>query len=84
MSSFNQTTSAWKSFTVINFGVAAVMMAGGIWFMDATFTAKGFYAMAALMLVSSTVMLTKTVRDEAEEERERARRHEERDAARSA
>jgi hypothetical protein len=50
--------------------------------MDATFTAKGFYAMAALMLVSSTVMRTKTVRDEAEEERERARRIEEPNAHR--
>jgi hypothetical protein len=59
-------------------------MAGGIWFMDATFTAKGFYAMAALMLVRSTVMLTKTIRDEAEADPQRQRRIEDRDAARTA
>jgi len=77
------TTSAWKTFTMINFAVAAVMMAGGIWFMQASFTAKGFYAMATLMLVSSTVMLTKTVRDEAEASAEHQRRIEARDAART-
>ena len=82
MSTSTLTTSAWKTFTMINFGVAAIMMAGGIWFMEATFTAKGFYAMAALMLVSSTVMLTKTIRDDAEADSERQRRIEERDAAR--
>ena len=62
---------------MVNFAVATLMMAGGIWFMQASFTAKGFYAMAALMLVSSTVMLTKTVRDEAEADVERQRRAEE-------
>ena len=83
MSTSTPTTSAWKTFTMINFAVAAVMMAGGIWFMQASFTAKGFYAMAALMLVSSTVMLTKTVRDEAEADAQRQRRTEDRDAART-
>ena len=84
MSTSTPTTSAWKTFTMINFAVAAVMMAGGIWFMQASFTAKGFYAMAALMLVSSTVMLTKTIRDEAEADAQRQRRFEGRDAARTA
>ena len=74
MSTSTPTTSAWKTFTMINFAVATVMMAGGIWFMQASFTAKGFYAMAALMLVSSTVMLTKTVRDEAEADAQQQRR----------
>jgi hypothetical protein len=83
MSTSTPTTSAWKMFTMINFAVAAVMMAGGIWFMQASFTAKGFYAMAALMLVSSTVMLTKTVRDEAEADAQRQHRIEGQDAART-
>ena len=46
-------SSAWTMFTYLNFVVAAVMMAGGIYFLEASFAAKGFYAMAALMLVSS-------------------------------
>lgn len=62
-------TPAWTAFTYINFAVAAMMMAGGIWFMEATFTAKGFYAMAALMLVSSTIILTKSLRDNEEAQR---------------
>ena len=39
------------------------MMAGGIFFMDATFAAKGFYAMAAIMLVHTSITITKTLRD---------------------
>ena len=39
------------------------MMAGGVYFMEASFAAKGFYAMAALMLVHTTVSVTKTMRD---------------------
>jgi len=62
-------SSAWTAFTYINFAVASLMMGGGIWFMEASFTAKGFYAMAALMLVSSTIILTKSLRDNEEAQR---------------
>ena len=62
-------SSAWTMFTYLNFGVAAVMMAGGIYFLEATFAAKGFYAMAALMLVSSTAAITKSIRDAEESQR---------------
>lgn len=56
-------SAAWNMFTYLNFGVAAVMMAGGIYFLEASFAAKGFYAMAALMLVSSTAAISKSIRD---------------------
>ena len=62
-------SASWMMFTYFNFGVAAVMMAGGIYFMEASFAAKGFYAMAALMLVSSTVAITKSIRDTEESQR---------------
>ena len=65
----NKPSSAWTMFTYLNFGVAAVMMGGGIYFMEASFAAKGFYAMAALMLVSSTVGITKAIRDKEEADR---------------
>jgi hypothetical protein len=42
------------------------MMAGGIYFMEAGFAAKGFYAMSALMLVHTTVSISKTLRDDQE------------------
>ncbi|GLS87091.1 hypothetical protein GCM10010873_20650 [Cypionkella aquatica] len=65
----NKPSSAWTMFTYLNFVVAAVMMGGGIFFMEATFAAKGFYAMAALMLVSSTAAITKSIRDAEESQR---------------
>ena len=62
-------SSAWTMCTYLNFGVAAVMMAGGIYILEASFAAKGFYAMAALMLVSSTAAITKSIRDAEESQR---------------
>jgi hypothetical protein len=41
-------------------------MAGGIYFLEASFAAKGFYAMAALMLVHTAISVTKTLRDKEE------------------
>ncbi len=64
-----RTSQAFNMFSYVNFVVAAAMMAGGIYFMEASFSAKGFYAMAALMLVSSTVGVTKALRDKEEGDR---------------
>ena len=67
MSDYPPTHSqAWTLFTMASFAVAAVMTAIGIWSMEASFAAKGFYAMAAIMLVHTTVTLTKTLRDREE------------------
>ncbi len=62
-------TAAWNMFTILSFIVAASMMAGGIYFLEASFSAKGFYAMSALMLVHTTVSITKTLRDTEEAQR---------------
>jgi len=59
-------TPFFTAFTFISFGIAAAMMAGGIYFLEASFSAKGFYAMSAIMLVHTTVSLSKTLRDQAE------------------
>ncbi|MEM8651974.1 MAG: YiaA/YiaB family inner membrane protein [Pseudomonadota bacterium] len=64
----NKHSSAWQNFTALSFGIAAIMMAGGIYFLEASFAAKGFYAMASIMLVHTTVTLTKTLRDKQESE----------------
>ncbi len=64
-----KTSAAFTMFNYLNFVVAGSMMAGGIYFLEASFAAKGFYAMAALMLVSATVGITKAVRDEEESKR---------------
>jgi len=60
---------AWNQFNLVSFVIAAVMMAGGIFFMDAGFAAKGFYAMSALMLVHTSISATKTLRDNQEAKR---------------
>ena len=62
-------SNAWKMFTMVSFGIATAMMAGGIYFMDASFAAKGFYAMAAIMLVHTSIAVTKMLRDSEEAER---------------
>ncbi len=62
-------SSNWVNFTIVSFVVAAAMMAGGIFFMDAGFAAKGFYAMAAIMLVHTSITITKTLRDNDENKR---------------
>jgi hypothetical protein len=62
-------SDAWKMFTIIAFAIAAAMQAGGIFFLDATFAAKGFYAMSAIMLVHTSITITKTLRDAEESKR---------------
>lgn len=60
---------AWKLFTIASFVIAACMMAGGIYNLDASFAAKGFYAMAAIMLVHTSITITKAIRDAEEADR---------------
>ena len=62
-------SDAWRTFTIGSFILAASMMAGGIYFLEASFAAKGFYAMSAIMLVHTSVGATKTIRDKHESER---------------
>ena len=62
-------SNAWKIFTITSFVVAAAMMAGGIYNLDASFAAKGFYAMSAIMLVHTSITITKTLRDAEEANR---------------
>ncbi len=57
---------AWTLFTIGSFVLAAAMMAGGIYFLEASFAAKGFYAMSAIMLVHTAISITKTLRDNEE------------------
>ncbi len=64
-----KSSSAWNAFTYVNFAIAVVMMAGGIWSLEASFSAKGYYAMAALMLVYSTAGISKALRDTEESDR---------------
>lgn len=59
-------SQSWIAFTGASFAVAALMMGLGIYNLEASFSAKGFYTMAAIMLVHTAVTLTKTMRDREE------------------
>lgn len=59
-------STGWTNFTIASFVIAAGMMGGGIFFMEAGFATKGFYAMAAIMLVQTSITITKTLRDNEE------------------
>nr|WP_319388378.1 YiaA/YiaB family inner membrane protein [uncultured Cohaesibacter sp.] len=56
-------SESWHIVTMASFAIA--MMAGGIDFLEASVSAKGFYAMAAIMLVHTSITLTKTLSEAA-------------------
>ena len=65
-----QSTSAgWLFFVKASFGIAILAIAAGIVFVPASFLVKGYFALSALFLVSSTITLSKSIRDEHEASR---------------
>jgi hypothetical protein len=67
--SFQKHSSTWVSFSYLSFGTAAFMLALGIYMMPLDLWWKGYLAMGILMLVQTTVNVTKTIRDNAESEK---------------
>ncbi|APO79467.1 YiaAB two helix domain-containing protein (plasmid) [Rhizobium etli 8C-3] len=67
--SFQKHSSSWVSFSYISFGTAAFMLAAGLYMMPLDLWGKGYLAMGILMLVQTTVNITKTLRDNAESEK---------------
>ena len=64
--SFQKHSSSWVSFSYISFGSAAFMLALGLYMMPLDLWGKGYLVMGILMLVQTTVNVTKTIRDNAE------------------
>ena len=62
-------SSSWVFFVKTTFAIALAAMAAFIFFMDASLLVKGYLALNSLFLVSSTIMLSKTLRDEHEAQR---------------
>ncbi len=62
-------SEAWQMFSIASFVLTAGMMAGGIYFLEVSFAAKGFYAMSAIMLVHTSISVTKMMRDREEANR---------------
>ena len=58
-----QHSGAWVSFTYANLLVSLGLTLGGIVFLPIDLWVKGYMLMGVMMLVSSTITVTKTVRD---------------------
>jgi hypothetical protein len=62
-------SSAFVSFSYASFGLALLMVAGGVFVMPIDYWMKGFLMMGMVMLVQSCIILTKTIRDNVEAEK---------------
>ena len=60
---------AWLFFVKVSFGIALVSMVGGILMMPGGPVIQGYFALCSLFLVSSTITLSKTMRDDHEAQR---------------
>jgi hypothetical protein len=58
-----QHSSAWVTFTYANIMVSLGLTLGGVFFLPIDLWIKGYMLMGVMMLVSSTVIVTKTIRD---------------------
>jgi hypothetical protein len=62
-------SSAWVSFTYVNMIGSVALTLGGLFFLPIDLWIKGYMLMGITMLTSSTVILTKTIRDRQESAR---------------
>jgi len=62
-------SSSWLFFVKASFAIAISAMLGGIIFSPIDFIVKAYFALCALFLVSSTITLSKTMRDQHESTR---------------
>jgi hypothetical protein len=67
--STTQHSGAWLSFTYANMIAASGLTFGGIFFLPIDLWIKGYLLMGVTMLVSSTIIVTKTMRDVQESNR---------------
>lgn len=62
-------SSGWMFFVKASFGIALAAMLGGIVLSPIDFIIKAYFSLCALFLVSSTITLSKTMRDQHESTR---------------
>lgn len=63
------TSEGWVFFVKASFAIAILSIAVGIFLVPGTLLIKGYFALSALFLVSSTITLSKTMRDQHEANR---------------
>jgi len=57
---------AWIAFTQLSFAVALVALGAGIALLDVEIAARGYLAMGALLVVVTSITMSKTIRDQHE------------------
>ncbi len=62
-------SSSWLFFVKLTFGISLAAMVAFIFFMEGSLLTKGYLALNSLFLVSATIMMSKTLRDEHEAQR---------------
>jgi hypothetical protein len=62
-------SSAFVGFSYVSFGLSVLMVGGGVFVMPIDHWMKGFLFMGVTMLTQSCIILTKTIRDNAEAEK---------------
>ncbi len=62
-------SAGWLFFVRASFGIAIVAVTAGILLMPTELIIKGYFALSSLFLVSSTITISKTMRDEHEAQR---------------
>jgi len=59
----NQDSPAWIAFTQFSFVLSLIAMGTGIWILPVVLWVKGYLLMGLLFTVSSTITVSKTMRD---------------------
>ncbi|MCP3867320.1 MAG: hypothetical protein GY703_04325 [Gammaproteobacteria bacterium] len=62
-------STSWLFYVKAAFVISLAAMAVGITFMPASLVVQGYFALSSLFLVSSTITMVKTLRDEHESHR---------------
>ena len=62
-------SAGWLFFVKVSFAIALCAMLGGILFSPIEFIVKAYFGLCSLFLVSSTITLSKSMRDQHESQR---------------
>ncbi|MFD2231131.1 YiaA/YiaB family inner membrane protein [Alkalimarinus sediminis] len=62
-------SQSWLFFVKASFAISLIAMAIGIFIIPVDMTVKGYLAICALFIVSSTITMSKTLRDDHESQR---------------
>ena len=64
--SLHSNSAGWLFFVRMSFGISIAAMVAFIFFMEGSLLMRGYLALNSLFLISSTIIMSKTMRDEHE------------------